>query len=122
VYVPREFLGASDGDPSRIFEREAPHVSERLVLDRLVQKAERHLSSAGDYLEHIPRRRHGIRLFCMLPYLFAVRTLALSRGNARVFRHEVKITRDEVDRISRSAKLLGWSNGWIRWYAGRLMA
>jgi farnesyl-diphosphate farnesyltransferase len=120
IYVPRAFLGAEENDPSLMFERDAVGKSEREVLHRLVEKAERHLRAAGRYIQRLPRRRHGIRLFCALPYFFALRTLALSRGNPRVFRGEVKIDRREVRGITAAARLLGWSNGWIRRYAAKL--
>jgi len=93
---------------------------ERVILDRLVDKAERHLEAARIYLAHLPRRRHGVRLFCLLPYLFAVRTLAISRANPKVFHEETKIGRSDVTAIVRDARLFGWSNGWIRWYGTRL--
>jgi farnesyl-diphosphate farnesyltransferase len=121
IYVPRSFLGQDDVEPAAIFEGgAASRASERAVLDRLVQKAARHLEAAGRYIERLPRRPHGVRLFCVLPYLFALRTLSLSQGDTRVFRGEVKIRRSDVERITRAARLFGWSNGWIRWYARRL--
>jgi farnesyl-diphosphate farnesyltransferase len=121
VYVPRTFLGSAELDPGAMFEGNGQATgSEMPVLDRLVAKADRHLTAAGRYIELLPRRNHGIRLFCALPYFFALRTLALSRGNTAVFRGEVKIARTEVGRITGATRLLGWSNRWIRWYATRL--
>ena len=93
-----------------------------LALAWLVAKSERHLEHARRYIVAIPRRHHGVRLFCLLPYLFAVRTLALSRGNLSVYSAEVKIGRAEVSRIVRDARLWGWSNGWIAREARRLGA
>lgn len=113
IYVPRSFGGGAAGiEPNR--EAEA--------LTRLVVKAERHLDHARSYIAGLPRRHHGVRLFCLLPYLFAVRTLGLSRGNASVFREEVKMDRAEVTRIVRDAKLLGWSNMWVERTASKLGA
>jgi farnesyl-diphosphate farnesyltransferase len=115
VYVPRSFTGADGTTP--LFDDAA---RQRIALASLVAKAERHLDAAERYIVGVPRRHHGIRLFCLLPYLFAVRTLAASRGNARVFSGEVKIGRDEVVRITRAARLCGWSNAWIHRYAASL--
>jgi farnesyl-diphosphate farnesyltransferase len=115
VYVPRSFSGV--GPEDRAFDDAG---RQGRVLSLLVEKAGRHLDAAQRYIVAIPRRRRGIRLFCLLPYLFAVRTLAVSRGNAAVFRGEVKISRPEVLRIARDARLMGWSNGWVRRYAARL--
>jgi farnesyl-diphosphate farnesyltransferase len=120
VYIPRSFLEGAGGDPSAVFGGERSPTVEDAVLDRLIRKAERHLDAARSYILTLPARHHGIRLFCLLPYFFAVRTLALSRGNASVFREEVKIGRPEVLRIVKASGLLAWSGPWIRWYAGRL--
>ncbi len=123
VYVPRSFSGDGSGrhpPPGTLFTEDADPTLEARVLERLVAKADRHLEVAAEYIALIPRRCHRIRLFCLLPYLFAVRTLALSRGNRAVFRRETKIPRTEVRQIVRTAGIWGWSNGWIGWYAGRL--
>ena len=120
VYIPRTFVEAAGADPGEIFQTPRSPALEATVLDRLVSKAERHLEAARSYVLTLPARNHGVRLFCLLPYLFAVRTLALSRGNRSVFREEVKIGRTEVRRIARLSRLLGWSNAWIRSYGGRL--
>ena len=118
VYVPRAFGGGDSADG--LFGAEGNPERSHRVLGHLVDKADRHLAQARRYIELIPRRHHGIRLFCLLPYLFAVRTLAVSRGNRAVFREEVKIGRQEVRRIVRAAWLRGWSNGWIGRYAEKL--
>lgn len=121
VFIPRSFVPEGSPDPVALLDGSVRDpASERAILDRLVTKAERHLDAARGYLAGLPRTRHGIRLFCLLPYLFAVRTLAISRANPRVFREETKIGRGEVRRIVRDARLLGWSNAWIRWYGDRL--
>lgn len=120
VFIPREFV-PGDRDPHTLFrpggrDRE----TEVAILERLVPKAEAHLAAARDYIGHIPASERGIRLFCLLPYLFAVRTLAISRKNPRVFEEETKITRPEVKRIVFWTRLLGGSDRWVRWYSNRL--
>ena len=111
VYVPRSFGGDERGiDPNR----------EDRALAQLVLKSERHLDSARRYVLALPRRHHSVRVFCVLPYLFAVRTLAVSKGNRAVFREEVKIDRSEVLSIVRHARLFGWSNRWIEQYSAKL--
>ncbi|MDT8341338.1 MAG: squalene/phytoene synthase family protein [Longimicrobiales bacterium] len=120
VFIPRDFLPAG-GDPTRLFTSEGrDRRAELAVLGRLVRKAEHHLEAARRYIAGIPRHERGIRLFCLLPYLFAVRTLALSRRNPRVFQEETKITRRDVRRITAWARLLGGSDRWVAWYGRRL--
>ncbi len=119
VYVPTEFITDPGPRPSELFEP-GNRSAAMGVLARLVGKAERHLAAARAYIQLIPRRHHGVRLFCMLPLFFAVRTLALSRGNPDVLERETKMTRREVLAVTRNAKLLGFSNRWMDWYCGRL--
>ena len=108
-------------DPRELFEP-ANHAAAMTVLERLVEKADRHLAAARSYLRMIPRRYHRVRLFCLLPLLFAVRTLAISRTNPEVLDRETKMSRREVLAITRRAKLFGFSNRWIARYCRQLAA
>ena len=121
VYVPVEFIPDRGIQPAQLFEP-GRHGAAMAVLARLVQKAEGHLAAARAYIRMIPRRHHRVRLFCQLPLFFAVRTLALSRGNPEVLDRETKMTRKEVVEVTRNAKMLGFSNGWMDWYCRRLAA
>ena len=119
VYVPASFLPAPGMDPRALFKPEN-HEAAMSVLERLVGKADRHLAAARSYMRMIPRRYHRVRLFCLLPLLFAVRTLAISRTNPDVLDRETKMSRREVLAITRRAKLFGFSNRWIARYCDRL--
>ena len=119
VYVPAEFIPDPETRPAQLFEPDR-HGTAMAVLARLVGKAEGHLDAARAYVRMIPRRHHRVRLFCMLPLFFAVRTLALSRGNPAVLDRETKMTRREVAAVIRNAKLLGFANTWMDWYCRRL--
>jgi len=119
VYVPASFLPDHRIRPGELFEP-ANREAAMAVLDRLVRKADRHLAAARAYIRLIPRGNHRVRLFCLLPLLFAVRTLAISRANPMVLQRETKMTRREVEIITRRARVWGFSNGWIDWYCRRL--
>lgn len=120
IFVPDEYVPGRML-PSELFEEgRRTRELEVEILDRLVPKAEAHLAAAQRYISVIPGRERGIRLFCQLPYLFAVRTLAISRKNPKVFEEETKITRKEVKSIYLWCRLLGRSNRWMAWYAARL--
>jgi farnesyl-diphosphate farnesyltransferase len=90
------------------------------VVEQLADKATGHLQHGLAYIQAFPRRQHHVRLACMWPLLFAVRTLAISRNNADVLRDEAKIGRDQVRRIMRDTTLFGWSNRWVARYYRRL--
>lgn len=119
VYVPAAFVPDQRVRTSELFEP-ANLDAAMAVLARLVTKADGHLAAARAYIRLIPRRYHRVRLFCLLPLLFAVRTLAISRANPDVLRRETKMTRREVKAITRRAMVLGCSNRWIERYCRRL--
>ena len=121
VYVPASFLPERRIRASELFSP-AYRKAAMAVLDQLVEKAERHLAAARAYMRLIPRRHHRVRLFCLLPLLFAVRTLAISRANPEVLDRETKMTRREVEVITRRAKVMGFSNRWIDRYCRCLAA
>ena len=119
VYVPRTFyepLGLTRD--SLLAQENAAKISQ--VIDQLANKAETHLQYGLSYITSFPRREHGIRLACMWPLLFAVKTLAISRNNINVVLTEAKITRAEVMTIVRKTTLFGWSNDWLANYYHRL--
>jgi len=119
VYVPRSFyepLGLTRDD---LFATENSVKVLRLI-DRLADKAETHLQYGLEYILSLPKWLHGIRLACMWPLLFAVRTLAVSRNNINVVLDEIKITRGDVKKIVRDTTLFGWSNSWLSGYYDRL--
>jgi farnesyl-diphosphate farnesyltransferase len=117
IYLPRDFLPDSVDPASLWSDPNAPGAL--ALLDRLASKARRHLGAARDYVLAIPRREYRIRVFCILPLLFALRTLELSRANPDVYTREVKLTRTDVRVIGRWTRLLAASNAWVRRSVGR---
>lgn len=115
VFVPRTFCAQAGLTPAQLFDPEHREGALR-VVELLAAKAENHLRRGASFVTAFPRHEHRIRLACMWPLFFAVRTLAISRGNAEVLRAEAKIGRDQVRRIMRATSLFGWSNHWLRWY------
>ncbi len=119
IFVPRSFCEQVGLNPPDLFQPENIESALR-VVDMLADKAEGHLLAGLAYVKRIPPRYHKIRLACMWPLFFAVRTLAISRGNRDVLRDEAKITRSEVKQIVRSTQAMGWSNRWLDEYYERL--
>ncbi|HLA08368.1 MAG TPA: squalene/phytoene synthase family protein, partial [Anaerolineales bacterium] len=116
VYVPKKFLAEVNLTAQELFQPENRAEAIK-VLDMLADKAERHLHAALACIKSLPPWQHRIRLACIFPLMFAIRTLAISRRNADVFTHEAKMTREEVRRIVKDATLWGWSNVWIDRYS-----
>lgn len=121
VFIPRSFyrpLGLTQNtlfDPQRESETLA-------VVSLLADKADRHLDSGLKFITTFPRREHNIRLALMWPFLFAARTLAISRLNPKVLRGEAKMSHADVRQIVGRTKLFGWSNRWLADYYRRLSA
>ena len=119
VYVPKKFLAAVNLTAHELFQPENRAEAIK-VLDMLADKAERHLHAALACVKSLPPWQHRIRLACIFPLMFAIRTLAISRRNAQVFESEAKITREEVKQIVMDATLWGWSNIWLDSYYQKL--
>ena len=115
VFVPRTFYEQVGLTRDGLFDPANAELALK-VVDMLADKAERHLRYGTSYIVAFPRRQHRIRLACMWPYFFAVKTLALSRDNVNVLLAGAKMNRDQVKKIMRDTKLFGWSNRWLAWY------
>jgi farnesyl-diphosphate farnesyltransferase len=121
IYVPESFCAAVNLSRADLFKPEYERQALQ-VVDMLADKAERHLRSALAYVKALPPWLHTLRLACIWPLLFAVRTLAISRRNVNVLVGEVKMTREEVKAIVRDTTLFGWSNSWLEGYYRRLQS
>ncbi len=119
IYVPESFCAAVNLRRADLFKPEY-QIQALQVVDMVADKAERHLKAALTYVKALPPWLHTLRLACIWPLLFAVRTLAISRHNVNVLVGEVKMTRDEVKAIVRDTTLFGWSNRWLDGYVRRL--
>lgn len=90
----------------------------RQVMQRLIATAEEHLRRALRYCRHLPHSQIRIRLFCLTPLYFAIRTLRLAEHDPRLLDpgHKVKITRREVRRTILISWLVAPSNRLITLY------
>lgn len=115
VFVPHTFLEQVGITRDELF---LPGSEDRAmeVVKLLANKAERHLQNGLRYITLIPRTEHRIRMFCVWPLFFAVKTLAISRDNVNVLLSEAKMSREDVQLIIRDTKLMGWSNRWLNRY------
>ncbi|RIL08612.1 hypothetical protein DCC79_13390 [bacterium] len=119
VFVPRTFYERFGLTRDSLFDPN--HIDAAMqVVTLLADKADQHLRHGIAYVSAFPRHQHRIRLACMWPLFFAVRTLAVSRDNVDVLRTEAKIGRDQVRSIIRQTTLFGWSNRWLERYYDHL--
>lgn len=119
VYVPRSLYEKYGLTREGLFEPDNVDKA-MLVINKLADKAAEHLFKGIQYISAFPRHQHRIRLACMLPLFFAIKTLALSKSNADVIITEAKLTRDQVMKIVRESSWFGWSNHWLLHYYEQL--
>ena len=93
-YIPEELLTKYELTRSTIFEKENADRVQRL-FNELIRNAVKHLDQALDYIILIPKEEARIRLFCMLPLFWAMRTLQKIQENtlALLDSEKVKIPR-----------------------------
>lgn len=115
VFVPLSFLETKGLSPESFFDI-ARRQQALAVIDLLIEKAKRHLNNGLTYITLLPRGERQIRLSCIWPLLFAVKTLALSRNNHSVLESETKMTRNQVKNIVLISNALFWSNSALRFY------
>jgi farnesyl-diphosphate farnesyltransferase len=89
------------------------------VIDDLVRDVVPYCARALLYVELLPATRNKLRSFCAIPLFMATATARVCQANADVVLADspVKISRAEAKRIVLRAKLLGWSNAYLRrWF------
>lgn len=120
IYVPEQSLRAHGSSHATILAPEFLRQNHAAVAE-LIELAWRDLEEARQYLLLLPRRAVAIRLFCVLPLLFAYATLRdLTGSTAMLTPHgHPKISRREVKRLLWSGILLVMSNSGTRWLIER---
>ncbi len=99
-YVPED-LARRHGTSARHLDEPAQRPAALRVLGDLVLEAASYLDRAMEYTLLIPRREPRVRLFCLWPTFFALRTLVRLWGEERVLLggNKIRISRQEVRRI-----------------------
>ena len=120
IYIPERLLIEHGGSHAAILVGEGA-ANTQAAMASLVTLAWEDLEHAKDYLLLIPRRAVSIRLFCVLPLLFAYATLRdLTRvPSAMARRQVVKISRAEVKSLIVLSIAGVMSNRALEWLAAR---
>ncbi|WP_404790347.1 phytoene/squalene synthase family protein [Altericista sp. CCNU0014] len=115
IYIPQDALQAHGSshetllDPSHLEQNHA-------AIKSLVELAWTDLDKSTDYLTALPHGSIAIRLFCILPLVFAYATLRdITRSTAMLTSGgNVKITRSEVKALIIISPLTAIANGLVR--------
>ncbi|KAA3615026.1 MAG: squalene/phytoene synthase family protein [Calditrichaeota bacterium] len=96
-YIPEELLEKYKLNRKTIFEKQNADKAEQL-FNELIQNAVKHLDKAIDYILLLPKEERGIRMFCMLPVFWAMRTLQKIQENtlALLGHEKVKVSRKMI--------------------------
>jgi farnesyl-diphosphate farnesyltransferase len=116
AYIPEELLRARGSSHQTILNGEW-RVQNQEALVALVQLAKEDIHKSLDYFNAIPKMAVQIRLFCLLPILFAVATLReIERSTAMLQSGgAVKISRAEVRSLILAGSVSTISNKTTRW-------
>jgi farnesyl-diphosphate farnesyltransferase len=121
IYIPAELLAAAGSDHDAILRAEHRAAS-RDALVPLIRLAHDDIDCALRYVEALPSAALRIRLFCVLPVLFAVATVReLEQTDAMLIPGgSVKIARAEVKSIMFAASTSTLTNYSLRWLVDRV--
>ena len=121
IYVPEQLLREHGGTQATLLAADHEALN-RGAIERLIGLAWADLDEARTYLLLIPRRALSIRLFCILPLLYAYATLRDLATTSAMLRPGgvVKISRREVKSLLAAGALLAGSNGAVRWLVERV--
>jgi farnesyl-diphosphate farnesyltransferase len=121
IYVPGELLSAHGSTHERILD-EPSRAANRAALAPLMRIAQDDIERSLRYIEHLPLMAVRIRLFCVLPVLFAVATMReIERSEAMLVPGGgVKIARSEVKALIFAASTSTLTNHTLRWLVDRV--
>ncbi len=120
AFIPEELLRASGSSHATMLQSEC-RVQNREALLALVALAKEDMRRSVEYLAAIPRLCFAIRLFCLLPILFAVATLREIERSTEMLQSGgvVKITRGEVRSLILAGSVSTISNKTTRWLVSK---
>ncbi len=120
IYVPADLLGAAGSGHASILDDDH-RAANRAALEPLIALAKDDIERSLRYIEALPLAALRIRLFCVLPILFAIATIREIERSDEMLRAggSVKISRAEV-RTLMIASTSTLTNQSLRWLADRV--
>lgn len=120
-YIPEELLRKYKLNRQSIFEKQNADRAEKL-FNELIQNAVKHLDKAIDYIMLLPKEERGIRMFCVLPVFWAMRTLQKIQQNtlALLGNEKIKVPRRMIKKEYYLALINIYSNRLTRWHYARI--
>jgi len=121
VFIPRDLLESAGSGHDSLLDPTL-RAENRAALETLVSLAESDLDDALAYVSEIPPAAMRIRLFCVLPTVFAAATLRELKNSEQMLvpGGGVKITRSEVNSLILAGSTTTLSNTSLRWLMERV--
>jgi farnesyl-diphosphate farnesyltransferase len=121
IYVPSDLLAAQGSGHDLLLHVERRSAN-RTALEPLFRIAQDDIERSLCYIEHLPLMAVRIRLFCVLPVLFAVATMReIEKSEAMLTPGgNVKISRAEVKALIFAASTSTLTNYSLRWLVDRV--
>ncbi len=121
IYVPSDLLAAQGSGHDLLLHVER-RAANRAALEPLFRIAQDDIERSLRYIEHLPLMAVRIRLFCVLPVLFAVATMReIEKSEAMLTPGgNVKISRTEVKALIFAASTSTLTNYSLRWLVDRV--
>jgi farnesyl-diphosphate farnesyltransferase len=116
VYIPEALLLERGSSQAHLLDRELLGAN-RDAIRELLELARTDLGAALEYYASIPKQALTIRMFCLLPILFATATLRELEASTAMLSSggSVKISRKEVRSLIAAGSLTTMSNQATRW-------
>jgi len=123
IYIPGQALRAMGSSHEELLSP-ARQGANHAVISDFIDMASRDLDEALEYTLTIPRRALAIRIFCVLPLLFAQATLRDLMASRAMLKSggQVKISRSEVRALLFVGPMLIFSNAGVRWLVAKVRA
>lgn len=120
-YLPEQWCRDAGVDVRALLEP-AQQPAARQMLELLAERARFRLRAARDYVQLLPRGEYQLRLFCLVPYFLALRTLRAIMADPTypAAGQRVKVGRQVVSRTLVAAQVCAASNHLLRAYSRRL--
>lgn len=121
IYVPADALAANGSSHAMLLHADRRKAS-RAALETLTRIAQDDIERALRYIENLPLTAIRIRLFCVLPILFAIATMReIEQTDAMLVPGgNVKISRNEVKALIFAASTSTLTNYTLRWLVDRV--
>ncbi len=121
IYIPSELLAREGSEQAQIL-RDDLRAANLAAIRPLMRMASDDLDRAVRYIENLPLSALRVRLFCVLPVLFAVATMReIERTDAMLHSGgAVKISRNEVKALIVASSTSTLTNRSLRWLVDRV--